>query len=358
VLAVAGLRSWVLALGVLGTTLGCGVDSGVDAGSTDAGATIDVADMGPDVMYDLDVVFNRDVMALEVHTEDVVPNPDAFFAMDPPPMTCGPDGAVETDATVPGGTPDCPDDKNREGCPCPLTMVGMTAPCWPGLRVNRDRGVCHDGMTTCMEGDEFYGRWGACTGYRLPTPGATIGPDACMCFSTGTWAIADLEACFVSYTNGAYYAFSSTPHSTGHPTCENVTGSPPPPTPSGNWSSTTLTVDCVGEWRLCYTLKAGDVMHPHSTDCTLAHVCTSAYYSHAGRAQTFPALPAWRSTNTACSRSFFRSGGYGEMSVVGTTGDCQHIGASSGGPYVFNRVGYCPPNAPSSMCMSGGSGMF
>src|SRR5438477_13107811 len=71
---------------------------------------------------------------------------DAFWAQDPPPKWCGPDGGVPQ---TPGGTPECPDDKNREGCPCPTE--GMKASCWPGLRANRGLGQCHDGVTTCQK---------------------------------------------------------------------------------------------------------------------------------------------------------------------------------------------------------------
>ena len=74
------------------------------------------------------------------------PNWDAFFAEDPPPEYCGPGDADA--AVLPGGTPECPDDKNREGCPC--SLHGATAPCWPGLRVDRNRGICQDGVTTCL----------------------------------------------------------------------------------------------------------------------------------------------------------------------------------------------------------------
>src|SRR5262245_11768236 len=69
-------------------------------------------------------------------------NADAFFEKDPPPMYCGVDGGS---AMIPGGTPDCPDDKNREGCPC--TEKGKKTVCWPGLRANRGLGFCRDGET-------------------------------------------------------------------------------------------------------------------------------------------------------------------------------------------------------------------
>src|SRR5580765_6820606 len=67
---------------------------------------------------------------------DASPNLDAFFAADPPPRVCYPDGGMAPSRAVdPGGiTADCPDDKNREGCPCPRNMVGQKASCWPGPR--------------------------------------------------------------------------------------------------------------------------------------------------------------------------------------------------------------------------------
>src|SRR5678816_3170088 len=39
---------------------------------------------------------------------------ERFYEDDPPPMGC--DGGGQP--PVPGGTPECPDDKNLPGCPC------------------------------------------------------------------------------------------------------------------------------------------------------------------------------------------------------------------------------------------------
>src|SRR5436305_1120338 len=82
---------------------------------------------------------------------------DAFWANDPPPQFCYLDGGAFPPPKVPGGTPDCPDDKNREGCPCP--KLGETAPCWPGLRINRNLGICKDGTTTCQQLGELGQGW-------------------------------------------------------------------------------------------------------------------------------------------------------------------------------------------------------
>ena len=87
-------------------------------------------------------------------------DPDAYWANDPPPQQCLDSGMSYP---TPGGTPDCPDDKNREGCTCPA--VGKTAACWPGFRKNRNRGICHDGQTTCTAVGENQGQWGPCVGY-------------------------------------------------------------------------------------------------------------------------------------------------------------------------------------------------
>ena len=73
----------------------------------------------------------------------------------------------------PTGTPQCPDDKNREGVLAP--RLGMSAPCWPGKRVNRSHGICRDGTTHCNDTTEFGLRWGSCEGYVLPLDGALAG---------------------------------------------------------------------------------------------------------------------------------------------------------------------------------------
>src|SRR5690606_18091901 len=46
------------------------------------------------------------------------PNPEAFWEDDPPPRQCYPDGGMGPLPDPPGGTPECPDDRNREGCRC------------------------------------------------------------------------------------------------------------------------------------------------------------------------------------------------------------------------------------------------
>jgi hypothetical protein len=293
------------------------------------------------------------------------PNPDAFFADDPPPEQCFPDGGRGDPPDPPGGTPECPDDKNREGCPC--GKEGEEAPCWPGLRANRNRGICKDGVTRCEYWDEFYNVWGPCEGYVLPMPGATLGANACKCFSMGQWALDNLSPCFVTYSGGAVYGVSTYIKPDGNADCPTAQSNTPPPSPQPGqpWTTNRLTVDCAGQFELCYTLKAGDVEDPQATDCTVARVCVQAWYEKADEEQELPTLPAWTSTDPACSRNFNDNGGYGEMSVLGLSEDCEEIDDGSGGHYVFNRVGYCPmdcadrPNDPDCIdCVQGGSGTF
>ena len=282
---------------------------------------------------------------------------DGFWLQDPPPMYCNLDGGTLPTPPPPGGTLACPDDKNRQGCPCP--KVGMTAACWPGLRVNRNLGVCHDGMTTCTQLDEFTLGWGPCVGYTLPVPGATDGADACKCFSHGTWKIDNLEPCLFGPAGmpGGSGAISTVVSGTTAMCPASLTMAPAQP-----WSTDTVTVDCSGRFTLCYALKAGDGMNPKTTDCTITQVCVTGDYTTPKVAQTFPPLPGWLSTNSACSSAFATTGGYGEMSVKGSTVMCDTIN-----DHVFNRVIYCPldcstptPANPSKCmnCSAGGSGGF
>lgn len=292
------------------------------------------------------------------------PNPDAFFYADPPPMTCYPDGGMGPWPDPPGGTPDCPDDRAREGCRC--DEVGTTAPCWPGPRRNRMRGICRDGIATCQPYDEFGGRWGPCVGAVLPTPGVERGPGACECFSMGRWAIDNLSPCFVTYGSGAVYAVSTFLDPGGRASCPRTISATPPPAPEPGrpWSTNRLTVDCAGQFRLCYRLRAGNVEMPSESDCILAEVCVETWYPEANVEQELPPLPAWSSPDSACARRFRDSGGYGEMLVIGRSIECDDI-SEDGRPYVFHRVGYCPlrcnemPSLPECMgCMMGGSGVF
>lgn len=286
-------------------------------------------------------------------------DPDAFWAQDPPPAMCTLDGSMLPLPPPPGGTPDCPDDKNRQGCACP--KVGTTAACWPGLRANRSLGICQDGLTTCTMNGEFGAVWGPCQGYVLPVPGATGGADACKCFSKGRWALENTSPCFYTGGDGTDIGAASTVIVSGKAECAKLSGSTLEK-PTQPWSPNTLKVDCVGRWKLCYTLKAGDYKNPQPTDCTMVTVCTEGDYAKSGEEQAMPVLPSWMTSTpaqVACAAQFKKTGGYGEMSVDGSTVSCDKV------QKVFNRVGYCPlscnanPTAPECKnCMNGGSGEF
>jgi hypothetical protein len=292
----------------------------------------------------------------------VQPNWDAFFADDPPPQYCGPNNNWQP-PPPPGGTPECPDDKNREGCPC--TKQGESAPCWPGLRKNRSRGICKDGVTTCQLEGEHLLRWGPCKGYVLPKPGATKGPEACNCFSQGQWQIKNLSPCFINYPGGKVYAVSTYVDSSGQVKCPNVGNTPPPPPQAGPpWSTSSLNVDCAGQFRLCYTIKAGDFNNPSPADCMLAQSCTEAWYGQKNTPQDLPPLPGWSSSDPGCVANFDKVGGYGEMSVVGKSIECEPID-DNGQPLIFHRIKYCPlvcaqnPGLPAcKSCGNGASGSF
>lgn len=288
-------------------------------------------------------------------------DPDAYWADDPPPQQCLDSGMTYP---TPGGTPECPDDKNREGCPC--TTAGEKAACWPGFRKNRNRGICHDGETTCLANGEAQRVWGPCVGYQLPT--GDTGPEACTCFSAGQWKVDNLSPCFVDSGGGPGSGGAvSTILSGTTAQCPPISGLPIPK-PSQPWSTNSLKVDCAGHFTLCYTLKAGDVKNPSPSDCILASVCTEGDYPVANQVTPFPPLDSWVTTTAAetqCAVQFATSGGYGEMTVQGLSVECDEIDNGSDGPKVFNRVGYCPlscaqnPSAPECVnCQTGGSGSF
>src|SRR5579884_2270082 len=186
--------------------------------------------------------------------------PSGDLAVDPwmqdPPVTyCFLDGGFSA-PPPPGGSADCPSDKNREGCPCPTE--GMTAACWPGLRINRNLGQCMDGMTTCMKQSELSLVWGPCVGYVLPEPGATAGKAACKCFSSGQWRLDNLSPCLIDNGGGAGSGGAASSYLMGNAvTCPMGAMQPAQP-----WTTDTITADCEGHFKLCYTLKAGSVSNP------------------------------------------------------------------------------------------------
>jgi len=326
-------------------------DGGILVFDKDSGTTI--------VIYDGGVVGN----------DDLAFDKDAFFIQDPPPRYCALDGGAPfTPPPLPGGTLDCPDDKNREGCPCP--EEGKSAPCWPGARANRNLGICMDGTTTCKRYGEITLAWGECVGYVLPDPGATGGAEACQCFSHGQWDIVNTVPCTLTYLDQnmvpqSYEAYSSyVPQSGGTPQCGDQSGNPVIPKPTDIWSADTVTADCAGRFTLCYQIKAGNVMNRLASDCVVGKSCTTGDYLTVGMEQAFPPLPAWRNTNSSCVEKWDKMGGYWEMTVVGTSITCDAITE-----HVFNFGGFCPsdclntpdmgtPNPACANCTTMGSGRF
>lgn len=250
-----------------------------------------------------------------------------------PTMLCGPDASIDAGpVTAPG---DCTSGP-APGCEC--GTVGETQPCLAGR------------MITCNAFGEFGGKWGPCLGD---------------CFSTGTWAIDNLSPCFITYGGGQTWAVSTVIRS-GSAACPDPGTMPPPTRPAEDWSTNRLTVDCEGQFRLCYTLRAGNADTPSDSDCVVAEVCTEGWYAERNVTQELSPLESWVGSDPTCAGQFASSGGYGEMSVVGTTIDCEVIDDDLGGRHVFNRVRYCPlccsdgscSGAECDRCMMGGSGSF
>ena len=287
------------------------------------------------------------------------PLADAALAEDPPARLCLPDGGSVTSDDV------RPPDTHLEGSPC--DHVGETAACWPGLRADRARGVCHDGTATCMPVGEFGGAWGPCEGARLPADGATRGAEACNCFSAGHWDVDNIAPCFWDFGDGALHAVSTFMDAAGVPQCPTTEAAGPParPEPGTVWSRNRLTVDCAGSFRLCYTIRAGNAEAPTPGDCVVSRSCTDVWYAEPGTMQELPPLPSWAGDDTACSQRFWDSGGYGEMSVLGTSVECEPVDDGAGAEYVFGRTPYCSmrcgyePTLPECEgCTNGDSGAF
>ncbi|HVV87477.1 MAG TPA: hypothetical protein VHE35_30755 [Kofleriaceae bacterium] len=177
-------------------------------------------------------------------------------------------------------------------------------------------------------------------------------------FLHGRWAIDDLSPCFQLDATDHVIAASSTVMAGAQTMCPDD-ASMVPDTP---WSTDMLTADTAGHYRLCLTLKAGDVNAPQPSDCTIVTTCAEDDYVTAGAAQAWAALPAWSVTDAAalaCATTFTGTGGYAELSVEGTATGCGTVTGT------FHRIGYCPlscggnPGGPGcDVCGLGGDGSF
>jgi hypothetical protein len=269
---------------------------------------------------------------------------------DPFPPWCGPDAGAPPQI---GGTEQCPDDKNLPGCGC--DEPGKTAPCWTGLRKQRNLGVCKDGTTTCQPKNETLNVWGDCVGEVLPQPDGK-GSAACGCFSVGTWSITNESPCIHEPSPGTYYAYSAVYDQSTQKTvnCGQLGPTdyvPQGTVPTGTWSPNTLKVDCAGTFTLCYKIRQGDFNNPQPTDCTLGQICTDAIdYVQANVEQKLPDLKTWAGGDPQCAFRWEdpsitpddKSPGYGEMIVKGRSVHCDAIDDGAGNDFVFNRVEYCP----------------
>jgi hypothetical protein len=286
-----------------------------------------------------------------------------LYANDPPPKWCGPKGGEEA-PPLPGGTEQCPSDKNKPGCAC--DTLGEKVACWTGLRANRGLGVCKDGVATCTQLSENVRGWGPCEGQVLPTKGSAAGSSACRCFSEGEWKIDNVVPCTVPYPGGASYMVSTVLNpTTGKAECPSISPTPPPSKPLTAWSPTSLKVDCAGHYELCFAIKAGNPDDPKASDCTITKQCVTADYLKSGLTQKLPPLAAWVSTDTACVQKWRTMGGYSEATVKGLSVRCDAIDDGAGNPYVIRRTSYCPekcsenPSLPEcKRCQQGGGGEF
>lgn len=276
---------------------------------------------------------------------------DAFFATDPPPPDCSDAGAQPI---KPGGSPECPDDKNLQGCPC--TQKGQTAACWPGKRKHRNRGACKDGVATCQQNAEFNLAWGECVGFTGITPptyepaAGSTGKAACTCFSGGYWDVKNTSPCFYTDAGGKVIGGVSTIVDAAGPRCPTQTevnfqtGTPP----SQPFSKNALKVDCNGYFKLCFKLQAlpAKGAAKSATDCQVMEVCSEAYYGLAGQGPngtdgelSLPDLQSWvtkTAAETTCAGLFYANGGYGTFSVKGTSDECDQVDKT------FLTFDYCP----------------
>ncbi|MEM6960556.1 MAG: hypothetical protein AAF550_02290 [Myxococcota bacterium] len=299
-------------------------------------------------------------MANKVQDSGTSPQDDPF------PKYCGPDGRVVLEETAIRGTPECPSDKNLPGCSC--EHIGEVAACWPGLRAHRNRGICRDGTTVCERAGEFGAAWGPCKGYVLPEEHAKHGAAACGCFSAGTWELDNTSPCVVSYQDGVEWMVSTFVDGAGLARCPTLVEPgllPPQPEPETPWTTHRLTVDCEGQFQLCYSIKSGDAHQPLDSDCLVARSCVEVWYEERNVLQELPPLPGWTADSADCSAEFSERGGYGEMTVLGLSADCVSVDNGAGGAYVFHRVPYCAsdcqerPMDPDCLdCAMGGFGTF
>jgi len=359
-----GLRQSMGLLTAVALCALCGCSDSGDGGGMDAGSVGD-GDSGGSGRYDSgfgNAGGDGDDSVLTTGNADFV-NDDHFFINDDPPPICEADGGMRPAPPIEGDA-DCPGDKNRQGCPC--DTPGEEAACWPGQRASRNHGNCQDGVTKCFDTEEFGTRWGPCEGYVLPEQGALRGPEACRCFSNGNWDLSNLSPCYGACDNqpDCYLYSSGADLVDGKLDCSGASTSPPS-VPAGIWGTSALTMDCGGQFRLCFSIKAGFASDPQPDDCVITEQCQDVWYGSAGERMELPDMPGWASSAGACGKQFVETSGYGEMSIQGVSRECNDVDNGEGEPLVFFRTSYCPaacqdtPDTPDcAKCSMGGSGDF
>lgn len=276
-------------------------------------------------------------------------NPVDLYKNDPLPKWCGP-GEDPAKGQI-TGTEECPSDKNKPGCGC--ENVGEEAPCWEGLRKHRNLGICKDGKTKCIAGNEVGNVWGKCEGQQLPT--GPTGEDGCSCFSFGEWKIRNNNPCTIREGTTRAWAHATILTSDGKITRCFEPGAPPQPQPGevpggpdDIWSTSTLKTDCAGKFKLIYRIRAGDPKNPQPTDCILGEQSIEADYQEPNVEQPMPPLKPWAGADQACAKKWEIDTpddvypGYGEMIVRGQTVRCDEIDDGNNAEFVFHRLPYCP----------------
>jgi len=195
-----------------------------------------------------------------------------------------------------------------------------------------------------------------------PMPKPPGGTPECPCdFSGGRWLLENPSPCTIFNERGEIVGMVSTKLDASCPVI--VAGAPV--AHEGPWSLNSLQVDCAGQFELCYALKAGNADDPKPEDCLVARVCTQVWYPEADVKMTLPALDGWTATDLTCAQRFNDSGGYGEMTVLGESVECDVIDDGGGQPYAFSRSPYCAPDCRDNpdredckRCSQGGAGGF
>ena len=186
------------------------------------------------------------------------------------------------------GTPECPDDKK----PPRLRMsdAGKTIPCLAGAARKPQLGhLSRRRNHLRARAGELGQNLGSMKDTSCPSPERPPEPMPASVFRRDAGRFDNLVPCFYTLKRSRHRATSSVIQG-GKPTCVDEPAAAKPTSP---WSPEHLTVDCVGHWKLCYTLRAGDGKI-RSTDCVVATSCNRRRLPMPTNHQALPQLPAWQ----------------------------------------------------------------